>query len=266
MNKAVICAIAKNEHLYINDWIKHHLSLGFNHIYIFDNDDVNSPFIIDFIDAQLKDRVTIFNIRGVKMYDLQVKCYNCFYNEMCDDFDWCAFIDIDEYIILKKWLNINEFLEEPRFKNFLTIRLKWHLYGDDDIVKRDIDIPTTQFFKNIINDNPISHQGKAILRGGLRGRVHILDHFTKIDGGVNFACLPSGAPCLSDYKITEQYDDSAYVNHYMTKTLDEFLHQKFGRGDAIFDKKKIDLNYFWRINTPTNEKIEYIKQYFGDKK
>ena len=262
----VICAIAKNEHLYINDWVKHHLSLGFDHIYLFDNDNILSSFVGNYIDRAFADKITIFNVRGIKLRDLQVKCYNIFYRENHNEFAWCAFIDIDEYIVLRDWSNIHEFLSDRRFNNYSTIRLKWHLYGDDNVIKRDVSIPVINFFKNVITDNAISHQGKAILRGGLdSNRIHILDHFTKIDGGVKDACLPSGEPCFSDYRIEEYYDDSAYVNHYMTKTLDEFLNQKLGRGDAIFDKRMISLDYFWRINSRTIAKIQYINEYFKEK-
>ena len=35
----VICAIAKNENKYINDWCHHHINLIFDNIYIFYNND-----------------------------------------------------------------------------------------------------------------------------------------------------------------------------------------------------------------------------------
>lgn len=34
-----ICAIAKNEESYLIEWLDHHLNLGFNHVYIIDNND-----------------------------------------------------------------------------------------------------------------------------------------------------------------------------------------------------------------------------------
>jgi hypothetical protein len=38
---AVICAIALDEELYIDEWIRYHLLLGFNHIYVYDNSENN---------------------------------------------------------------------------------------------------------------------------------------------------------------------------------------------------------------------------------
>ena len=94
----VICAIAKNENLYINDWVNWHLDLGFDKIYLYDNNDIDTQYVGDFIEQ--KDKVEIFDIRGKHETGLQIKCYNEFYNSHL--FDWCAFIDIDEFIVLSK--------------------------------------------------------------------------------------------------------------------------------------------------------------------
>ena len=39
MSDACICAIAKNEDLYLDEWIQYHLALGFKHIFLYDNHD-----------------------------------------------------------------------------------------------------------------------------------------------------------------------------------------------------------------------------------
>ena len=98
----VICAIAKNENSYINDWVNYHLALGFDKIYLFDNNNSETPYVGDFIDQ--KDKVEVINVRDKHEKDFQNKCYNDFYTS--HSFDWCAFIDIDEYIVLDKWNNI----------------------------------------------------------------------------------------------------------------------------------------------------------------
>ena len=45
----------------------------------------------------------------------------------------------------------------------------------------------------------------------------------------------------------------------MTKSLSEFVNQKLKRTDAVFGDK-ILLNYYWRINKKTPEKIEWLKR------
>lgn len=47
----------------------------------------------------------------------------------------------------------------------------------------------------------------------------------------------------------------------MTKTLQEFLMQKFQRGDAMFEKRDISLDYYWNINSKTKEKEDYLNKF-----
>ena len=47
--------------------------------------------------------------------------------------------------------------------------------------------------------------------------------------------------------------------HYMTKTLSEFVKQKLNRGDAVWENRAINLDYYWRINRKTQDKIDYLK-------
>lgn len=62
--KIAIVSIAKNENLYIKDWIDYHLKLGFDDIYIYDNNDIDSEKISDVIDINIYKTVKIIDARG----------------------------------------------------------------------------------------------------------------------------------------------------------------------------------------------------------
>ena len=84
----VICAIAKLENNYIYDWAKYHLDIGVNHIFIYDNNEIDGERIEDvFRDSALESRVTVINARGQKK--VQLKVYNAFYHTF-DTFN-CTF-------------------------------------------------------------------------------------------------------------------------------------------------------------------------------
>lgn len=258
----VICCLAKNEHLYINDWVRYHLELGFDHIYIFDNDDFNAEFIDNYIDAKYQDKVTIFDIRGEHRQWLQSDYYNTFYHEFISDFSWCAFIDVDEFIVLNKWNNIKEMVNDERFKGFNSIRLGWRIYGDDDAVERDMSVPVYKFFKKRKMTRK-KKEGKQITAGGVL-EAKIENHAYVVNGRIGNQCTVNGVRSTTKNEAVDingnfEFDD-AYINHYQTKTLSEFLRQKYHRGDAMFEKNKIDLRYFWEINKKTLEKIEYLKK------
>lgn len=95
-------------------------------------------------------------------------------------------------------------------------------------------------FKKVITDNPdLSDQGKMILRGKLKNitikSCHYAVRFIN-DIRCNLkSCFPSGMSCPnSTYQIVEDYsNETIYLNHYMTKSLQEFYKQKLNRGDAV---------------------------------
>ena len=266
----VICAIAKNEHLYINDWIRYHFSIGFNHIYLFDNDDPGALFIGDVISPEYRDRVTIFNVRGIRKQWFQQECYNAFYQKYNKTFDWCAFVDIDEYVVVNAWNDVPEMLNDPVFNTCNSIKLHWHMYGDNDCIKRDLKIPVYDFFKKrIIKPNDrLWLQGKQITRGGIVN-ANIHNHNCFINGQIIGQVTADGTPCFEENNAIDVYgrvSTRAFINHYMTKTLDEFLNQKFNRTDAMFERRNLGINYFWILNEQTPEKLQYIAEWLKSKK
>ena len=39
--KTALCAIAKNENLYIREWVEHYKNIGVSKIFLYDNNDIN---------------------------------------------------------------------------------------------------------------------------------------------------------------------------------------------------------------------------------
>lgn len=263
--RVVLCAMAKNEHKYINDFVNYYLSLGVDKIYLYDNDDLDKPYIGDFI--QKKNIVEIINIRGQKKEHLQQEVYTNFYNT--HNFDWCIFCDIDEYLMGVD--NLHSWLEQWYLRNAKQIRIRWKLFGDDDLITRDMSKPVYQVFKheiktslnrNLIDKGTLEIQGKAIVRGGLENVVVSSPHFASIKRRDNVipSILPSGKPCFSKVVIREDYSrETIFFHHYMTKSLSEFIEQKLNRNDAVYNTS-VPLDYFWRINKKTPEKLEWLKE------
>lgn len=268
--RVVLCCLAKNEHLYINDFVKWYVNLGFDTIYIYDNDEINAKPIKECIDTNLLDKVVIKNIRGFKREKLQHDIYTGFYAKYGKDFDWVLYCDIDEFLFGVD--NIHDFLNNNVYDYVNQIRVKWKLFGDDDLIYRDMNIPIyealTKEVKHTLNRNlkdkgTLENQGKAFVRGKLNNIVVRSPHFASQGTRSNVlkSCLPSGKPCKSGVVIEEDYSsESVYLHHYMTKTLSEFVNQKMNRSDAVFGDIKIKLDYYWRINKINDEKINWLKE------
>ena len=266
----VVCALAKNEHKYINDWVKYHINIGFDGIYLFDNDDLDckADYYND-IDASYRDYVTIINIRGWKELHLHQHILNDFYNKFKNNFDWCMFIDIDEYLFgvdnVKEWLSTIP-------TEYNQVRIKWKLFGDDELIARDMTKPVYEVFKvrvkhslhrNLTQKGNLESQGKSIVRGHLNDVIITSPHFAsyKTRDNVLKSCLPSGKDCrYSKVVIHEVYDkETIWLHHYMTKSLSEFIEQKLNRNDAVYNDP-VTLKYYWRINKITPQKIMYLRE------
>ena len=89
MNVGII-AIAKNENLYLKEWIDWHLGLGFDKIMIGLNDDEFKPLITN-------PKVVYEDYHGVE--SVQTIAYRRIYKKYQKDFDWLLFCDIDEFVM-----------------------------------------------------------------------------------------------------------------------------------------------------------------------
>ena len=119
-----------------------------------------------------------------------------------------------------------------------------------------------EFFKKRVVGHKYEGNGKQIIKGGIKGLSIDSSHWSHIGDD-----LP--VQYQADYEKTDckllgfRNCENAYINHYITKTLDEYLTQKLNRTDVVFQSKTLDMKYYWAVNKKTPEKLEYIKKWKG---
>jgi Glycosyl transferase family 2 len=210
MKVAIVC-IAKNEDLYLDEWVNYHLKLGFDRIFVYMN---------NWRTNYHNDKVTLIEFDGKES---QLPAYNSFIIKN-DEYDWTAFIDVDEFIVLKKHKRIKEFLSD--YSQHDSICMSWVLFGSNNL----------SFDKN---------GDKSVLRRFTKRQKGINNHvkvFVKKNKTVKFldphhVSLPwvdtnhqKGTGPLNLKPVT----DVIQLNHYFTKTKEEFL-KKIERGRADLD-------------------------------
>jgi hypothetical protein len=218
-NKIAVCAIALNEEPYIEEWIRYNLALGFDMIYIYDNSDT---YTLKYLN---NDRVKIIHFPGkVK----QLEAYNAFIRNNLKTIEWGAFIDIDEFIVLKTHKNIKDLLSD--YTAYNCIALNWLMFGTAN-EKKYINEPVTSRFRycsNTINEHikciaklkevfDYNSPHRPLLRTG-----NVYDTNNNI-------VLGFFNP-LGDNKI-------ACIHHYYTKSEEEFV-KKINRGRADIPEKR----------------------------
>jgi hypothetical protein len=114
--KVCICTIGKLENEYIREYVDYYKKLGVDKIYIYDNNEIDGEsfetVLLDYISINY---VNIINYRGYikSQYKMMNSCYKT--NNM--KYDWIMFYDMDEFLYLKNYSNIKNFLNEFKFKN-----------------------------------------------------------------------------------------------------------------------------------------------------
>ena len=264
--KTAICTLAKREEVYINDWIAYHLGLGYDRIFIYDNNEADCQPLTAVIKPEFSGFVEIEDWRGYpsKPTTPNVQVYDDWLARHGQDFDWCTFIDIDEFINLECGSIAGFLSAAPENCNFIA--LNWHIYGDDGIIEGDESVPVYERFKKVVTGSRFGVAFKSTVRCGRNIKAHSPHAFWEYDETTqsyhvpdyydgNLEIVPN---CDFFLKYPLAYKN--YVAHYMTKTLSEFLKYKCFRVDPVYRlREKTD--YFFFINERTEEKMNYIRDF-----
>jgi len=203
---ACVC-IAKNEDSYIQEWVEYNTKLGFDKIILYQNNwrtKFDHPNLI---------KIEFDENRG----DRQVFCYNSFISDFKSDFNFAAFFDVDEFLVLKKHRSVKHFVEE--YSEHPCISMKWFYFGDNGlkhIENNDFNV-LKRFTKRGVNPDII---GKSIVR---------IDKNPPLMAVHKPHCLCTDIPV-----------EVAQINHYYSKTKEEFEIKKYNRID---DGVLSDRNY-----------------------
>jgi hypothetical protein len=209
---ALVC-IAKNEDRYIDEWIDYHKKLGFDEIFVYQN---------DWESKTKNEKARFLTVNGQCK---QTICYNLFLDKNRNNFDWAAFLDVDEFMVLKKHDNIGDFLKE--YEDLPALGINWYLFGDNGHKGKIIDYSTIKRFTK--RGAHVDQHIKSILNLRLsRDAIMDIHNPNCVIGDTNKKLF--NGPYNPDGPA-----DIAQINHYLCKTKTEFV-AKCQRGVACLAK------------------------------
>lgn len=225
--KTAICCMIKNEHLFLDEWISYHLNLGIQDIYLFEDSGSLSH-------KEITDNYNTVYLRSMEgLFD--EKYYNKSYSgskeqerlfDWCLDnykgkYDWILFIDIDEFLVIKNNKSIEEFLLD--YKDYSGIYIYWLMYGANKHITR----PQGKVMENYTN--PFQDHS------GYFKNDYCIKSFVNLN-----KCTVWGSPI---HKIKDGiYIDmkEAVINHYFTKSWEDWKYRIFSRGDVFDGNRTLD--------------------------
>lgn len=286
--------IKDDEHLLFY-WIEHHFNLGFAHLYIVDdlstipiqktlethpNFKKMTIIRLDF-DSQMYADNSIYFVNS-RFYDAkipkkdlkQLYVLNWFIKNYKKQFNWILVCDVDEFLFLRKYNNINNYVNyyADKYKDLGAILFYWCIFGSsylDYFPNNNLHL-----FENfVMSEYVLSSFGKMIVK------VECIEYFTHFhltyikNKKVYTPCKQSLHQMVPvNQKLNKFYSHSpssnisfssvnAYLAHYMTTDSYNYIKRRFYRLTANNrEKSLLTITWLSRFNDVYNkDMLKYIK-------
>ncbi|MBR3499599.1 MAG: glycosyltransferase family 92 protein [Selenomonadaceae bacterium] len=232
-----VVAIFKDEARYLKEWLDYHLLAGVEHFYLYNNDssDDFTEVLAPYVEENL---VTLIDWSGKLM---QYPAYNDAVEKFRFECRYMMFIDIDEFIFPKSTRSITEVADEilARNPNAASLAINWQVFGSNGQIDADYSRGVLERFTRrapsnwILIDERGIKEGNNIVKSINNPRLirhifhpHFANHFNS-----KFAVNSDGkhVPGWSNEPVLA---DKIVVNHYYTKSAEEYRKTKLQRGYA----------------------------------
>ena len=260
--KTCILTVIKNEHEYLDEWLKYHLDLGVDHIFVFEDIDSDSHKEIT---EKYGDRVTLNSILDImseeeknKVIELKNKkspnhndspqyVYikkGLLYLKSLHEYDWCFVIDNDEFLALEN--------EEDNIKDIVSLYdgydafiMQWKCYGANGYINKPdyedrgvVGTYTEEIRGHVPVSTPQSLTKTCYNLNTYKEEFFLYTHQPSKE--CNF--------CRTNFKRERNIPayDKIYIKHYITKSWEEYIWKIKTRG--YFFGKTRTCDAFFTIN------------------
>jgi glycosyltransferase involved in cell wall biosynthesis len=222
MAKSAVCLIAKDEERYLLEWMAYNMVLGFDEILVYDNDSADGTRRLVEQASETDRRIRYVPWPDVPGHSPQLAAYN--HALANTDADWIAFIDADEFIVLREHDTIGDFLAGFD-ESTGAVCLYWRLFGSSGQTAYADDLVIRRFTRCGTGSNP---HVKSIVRRSCMAQMHI--HVGSLSSGTYVDA--NGTPVTPHFKIEPiPSRHPASINHYVLKSAEEY-RVKVERGEG----------------------------------
>ncbi len=256
-------AVASGEEGFVEEWVAYHRLIGVDHFLLYDND---PKLPLRRLLRGFENFVTVIDwpsdpTAGSAGPNLQIKTYMHALALARSRYRWVTFLDIDEFIVLRRHESLAAFLAS--FEEFGSVRLNWHVFGHNGYYDDPSGLVTSSLTRRMAKPSP---RTKAISR---IEAVASLDsaQFCRLKPGWRTA--DAGGQPYSD-SLYPGKTDVAHINHYQCRSFLSWMG-RVRRGDVSFDRSDIPPEHAWRLDehlclrqfveTVARDKNELVDEY-----
>jgi hypothetical protein len=250
--KVAVCAIGRLENRYAVEWVEHYNALGVDKIFIYDNNRVGDGEL--FADV-LQPYIETGFIEIIYFDGLQKDAYEKCYRDHSDEYDWIGFFDFDEFVEIRDGRDVKDFLTGFEFADVVV--MNWRTMTDNGLVHYEPKPLKERFTEGTDESLAINRHVKSFVRGGIDGISFNDPH---CPNAPELTVVNVHGIRVEQVPIQPQViHDAAWINHYNTKTAEEWATLKMRRLSPCGDEynremKAKNVEYFFSINERTHEK------------
>ena len=232
-----VAAIFKDEAPYLKEWLDYHLLAGVEHFYLYNNDssdnykEVLAPYVE-------KNLVTLTDFPG-KL--IQYPAYDDAIKKFRFDCRYIAFIDLDEFIFPKTNQKISEVIDEILSDKIPAagLGINWQLFGSNGQDKADYSRGVLERFTRRASSNwgeevDGSNVFKKTINNPRLIKYFVSPHHAEYFDGKT-AVNSNGEPIPPWHGNKPILADKIVLNHYYTKSKEEFEEKKIIRGHVALE-------------------------------
>lgn len=212
---SAVVMVVKNENRYLREWIEWHLALGFAHIYLYDNGNLEKVTdVIHELSEDMQQKITVIDWKE-SYENLQEEAYNHFLEQYKKDVRWGVFIDSDEFVRITNGMqDVNVLLESMEdYTEVYGSFVEYNANGQETYIDapvrerftRTTDVCSALYHKNFIQVNHIDNFKR---------------HYANYNPKKYFV-----------FRNEEDNKDMFVIDHYYTKSWEEW-QQKIKRGSS----------------------------------
>ena len=248
MIKTCIFSVIKDEHEYIEEFIRYHIDIGIDTLFLFE--DVGSKshnsicekysqVVLNSVTMLFNENENVINRRknGERLQGEYIKRGLLWIRDNFD-YDWCFSIDADEFITPTD--TFPSLLSD--YNDYDALILQWKNFGANGLVKKPkYDKPTWEIFTK-----PCDFLKFDIMKCQTTKVCYNMKRLEKrFIYGVHSALCRLIKPNFK-YAIGSYVYDRIYIRHYITRSWEEYVWKIKVRGDICDGNRKI--SHFFEMN------------------
>ncbi len=257
-----IATIFKNEAEYLDEWVCYHKLIGVEHMYLYNNfsDDNYLEILTPYVESGFITLIDWEVPHG------QLAAYKHCIERYSEESNWIAFIDIDEFICLKKHRLINDWLKS--YRRYPSVLINWKMFGTSGLLERDKNRLIIEQFDSSWAEH--LDVGKSIINTSYKfKRVNHCHRFKAKVLGVDIPPVDEFKQFVINWIYMPNFmrrESQIQINHYWSKAYSDYIYKDTIRGSAMSaeasERRRDNLNRRFDYHETNNTVKDHTIQRF----